>query len=417
MNNRYFVAVLMILLWPAAVKAGPQKCDDNVNERYEVESVTLSGVSESKISKALSADLQKLVGEKYNENAANALAKRLRKELREYSVKVSLKRGDKPEHVKVIFEAERTRWKRFQVPGPLVVYHSKQGFSGALEIPIDIHHNVFTFGLFDSADELLERNAGFRLRYENRKVGTDIVQFRIDFDSYHQKWNPATEAALAENPDVPGIYRSRQVIAPSLSLMPLRDLKLSVGASLQELEIQYPGIHYQTAYAGTVDVQYHHDVESTSGLRQHIRAQYSLRTATRDLGSDFVYTRHSWTADYTISKGRNLFGAHFQGGLITGNAPLFERFSLGNSFTLRGWNKFDVAPLGGARAAHGSLEYRYRPFQVFYDVGSVWDAGQIAHVRHSLGFGLASKEGGFLSLTFPLTHDHVTPVFMLGIRY
>ena len=33
-------------------------------------------------------------------------------------------------------------------------------------------------------------------------------------------------------------------------------------------------------------------------------------------------------------------------------APLFERFSLGNTYTLRGWNKFDVAPLGGALADH-----------------------------------------------------------------
>jgi len=121
--------------------------------------------------------------------------------------------------------------------------------------------------------------------------------------------------------------------------------------------------------------------------------------------------------DYTLSKGKNLFGAHFIGGSITGIAPLFERFSFGNSTTLRGWNKFDVAPLGGTRAAHGSLEYRYRSFQIFYDFGTVWDPGQSPRVRHGLGFGLASRNGFFASLAFPVRLHSVTPVFMMGFRY
>jgi outer membrane translocation and assembly module TamA len=189
-----------------------------------------------------------------------------------------------------------------------------------------------------------------------------------------------------------------------------------VGASYERLQFQYPQTHTQTAYAGTADVQYAHDMETQNGIGHHIGAAYSLRTATRVLDSDFVYTRHFWTVDYALSKGRHLVGAHFQGGLITGNAPLFERFSLGNSYTLRGWDKFDVAPLGGARSAHGSLEYRYNPFQVFYDVGTVWNPNETAHVRHALGFGLVLKCGAFVSLAFPVRLNHVSPVFMLGFR-
>ncbi len=289
--------------------------------------------------------------------------------------------------------------------------------NGALEIPLEFHHNVFTFGLTDSADELLERNAGYRLRYENRKVGTDLVQFRADFDSYHQTFNAATQAALTERPDVPGVYRARQTFAPSLSVTPHRDLKLSVGTSFERFQTQYPAAHTQTAYAGTADVQYRHSTDDSSRYRQRFAAAYGLRTATGVLSSEFVYTRHFWTADYTLSRGRQLFGAHFQGGLITGTAPLFERFSLGNSLTLRGWNKFDVAPLGGNRAAHGTLEYRFRPFQLFYDVGAVWDKGRSAPVRHSLGFGIVCKDGAFASIAFPVRLNHVTPVFMLGFRY
>jgi hypothetical protein len=417
MKNKTAVTLILILLCPAWMRAAQQKPDPNVNSRYDVEAVVISGVAESKLSKTLRDDMQKLVGEKYNQEAAEALVKRTRKELRDYSVSFKVKRGDKSEHVKVIFEAEQIRYKRFEFPVPLMIYHSKEGSSGALEVPIDFHHNVFTFGLVDSADELLERNAGFRLRYENRKVGTDIVQLRLDFDGYHQTFNNATQVALAQAPDVPGIYRWRQDFAPSLSLIPHRDLKLSVGTSFQQFQIQYPVTHTMTAYAGTADLQYRHRLRSASGVRQDFSAGYSLRTATKVLDSDLVYTRHFWTADYTLSNHRHTFGAHFRAGLITGTAPLFERFSLGNSFTLRGWNKFDVAPIGGERVTHGTLEYRYRPFQIFYDVGSVWDDGLSAQVRHGLGFGLATRDGFFMSLAFPLRLHDVAPMFMMGLRY
>ena len=60
-------------------------------------------------------------------------------------------------------------------------------------------------------------------------------------------------------------------------------------------------------------------------------------------------------------------------GHICGTAPLFERFTLGDSTTLRGWNKYEVAPAGGDSMFHVSGEYRYRGLAIFTDVGSVWD--------------------------------------------
>lgn len=419
MKNKIFVTILLLLFWPAAVRAGSQdqEPETNVNSRYDVESVAVSGVAESKFSKALRDDMQKLVGVKYDQDAAHKLAGRMRRELPDYTITVKVKRGDQPEHVKVIFAAERTRWKRFEFAFPHVVYESKEGLSGTFEIPLDYHHNVFTFGIFNSADELLERNAGFNLRFENRKIGTDLVQLRLDFDSSHQTFNAATQAALAENPDVPGIYRIRQNFAPSFSVFPLRDLKLSAGASFERFQTQYPTTHNQTAYAGTADVQFRRSVRPVSGYRHDFRARYSLRTATKTLDSDFVYTRHYAAVDYSLNIGKNLFGIHLQGGLITGTAPLFERFSLGNSLSLRGWNKFDVAPLGATRLAYGSLEYRYRPFQVFYDVGTVYDPGREARVRHGLGFGYADRDGFFASLAFPVRLHNVVPIFMAGFRF
>ncbi len=80
-------------------------------------------------------------------------------------------------------------------------------------------------------------------------------------------------------------------------------------------------------------------------------------------------------------------------GGITGDAPLFERFTLGDSETLRGWNKYDIAPAGGDRVVYSSIEYRYTGLALFLDVGSVWDANAERHVRVSTGFGSARRPG------------------------
>lgn len=199
-------------------------------------------------------------------------------------------------------------------------------------------------------------------------------------------------------------------------MRPNKSLSLAAGVSFERLQFQYPALRTKTAYSGTADIAYRRRIETPGGCRQDFSLAYSLRTATRILDSDFVYTRQFMTAGYRISNGKNLFGVHFLGGFATGTAPLFERFSLGDSATLRGWDKFDVAPLGGTRAAQGSLEYRYRHFQIFYDFGKVWDkGGELSRVRHGMGFGWISNHT-FASLAFPVRLYEVTPVFMLGYK-
>ena len=87
-------------------------------------------------------------------------------------------------------------------------------------------------------------------------------------------------------------------------------------------------------------------------------------------------------------------------GGISGDAPLFERFSLGDSRTLRGWDKYDIAPAGGDRMFHTSLEYRYRGLALFLDSGSVWDDGSDARVRVAAGYRLPPG---------PILHDGRLP--------
>lgn len=393
--------------------------DFNINERYTVESVQFEGIDESKISDDLRQEAQKFVGQKYDAQAANEFGKKLHEELKDKylvtRVEVKGDKGEKELHIKLRFKFHKEGPVDLQLP--IFMYHSKQGYSGALDLVFRNNRTEFLFGIISDADTLLERNAGLYLSLKHRGLGTDVLGFKIDFGSFHQGFDNATRAALEQNPELPDFYRARQDFAPSLSVHPFKNLTLNVGLSYQRLEHQYPTLHTETAYAGTGDIQYSRELSFLSGYRQNVTASYGLRTATRVLDSDYVYTRHHWRADYELSKGKSRLEARFTGGIIGGRAPLFERFSLGNSLTLRGWNKFDVAPAGGSRMAHGSLEYRYRSLAVFYDVGAVWDSGQYNPVRHGLGFGLQSKKNFFLSLAFPVRLKNVAPIFMVGHRF
>ena len=102
-------------------------------------------------------------------------------------------------------------------------------------------------------------------------------------------------------------------------------------------------------------------------------------------------------------------------GKITGTAPIFERFTLGDSTTLRGWDKYEIAPAGADRMFHSSIEYRYTGVALFLDIGSVWDAGTEREVRVSTGFGLHSGPA-YVVVGFPLNTDNLTAVVMAGLR-
>jgi len=419
-------SLLLIVFLPLAVpvaalgqQPGASGAEANVNSRYVVEKVSLEGIDDAAVGKSLRADMDKLVGQKYDQDAVNALVERLRKELRGFSVDARVRRGDTQDHVSVVFKAERNLNALYMHASPLV-YHSQEAFSATLGFAVETHHNYASVNWTTTADELVERNEGWRLRYEHRRVGTSLVQVGVGYDWFHPAFLAPTRAALALSPDVPGVYRTRQDFAPSVSVLPLNGVKFTVGLSLQNLDLDVPTPRTEHAFAFTADAQAQGKIVAAGGYRHAISAAYSLRRATPALESDFVYTRHLFAGDYTLTKHRHAFLFRGRLGTIDGAAPLFERYSLGNSYLLRGWNKFDVAPLGGSRLAHGSLEYRYRPFQIFWDFGSVWDAGQTATVRHGIGIGLAGRAtsvgGWFFSLAFPVRMNDVGPVVMFGIR-
>ena len=139
-----------------------------------------------------------------------------------------------------------------------------------------------------------------------------------------------------------------------------------------------------------------------------------MHAATRTLNSDYIYSVRSAGLRYQFHHGKHTITDNGWGGYIIGRAPLSDRFVLGNTEYLRGWNKYEIDPLGGNRAIHNSVEYHYGSFQAFYDAGAIWDESQPMVVRHSVGIGL--RESVFsVAVAIPVRSGHVEPIFMMGI--
>jgi hypothetical protein len=392
----------------------------NVNERYIVESVAYPGIDESKISQALRNEAQKMVGVKYNEQFANSILKKFQEEFKNkkelYDISLKVEKGNNPDKVKVVFQFKRERFS-FGV-GASGPYQSQEGFNGSVGATINelTYHNVFDFKLVSDANTLLERYTGIMASYENKKVGTEKVGLHFDFGSFHEKFNAATTTGLALRPDVSGVYRARESFSPSILLKPFPNnyvgVELSAGLNFQSLEFQTPASHTQMANVAYTSVSLN-SCNDQGKYRECLNIIYNLRTATRALDSDFVYTRHFLLVSPSRTQGPHTFSANFSYGWITGTPPLFERFALGNGYTLRGWNKFDVSALGGTHEAHGSLEYRYRHFKVFYDVGTEWDKDRYSPIRQGIGFGILVWKEIPISLAFPIRLHNVKPIFGL----
>lgn len=421
-----------LALLAASVLAGCNVSDDdekasqdlNVNSRYTVESVNVTGEHTISISAPLRSELDSFVGTLYDHSALEKAADRIKKELRVADVAIKVERGSEPDHVIVNFDVARATDHMFDVNVGKFVYDSREGWTGDGGATINLHGNSFSFGLVSDGDTLVERFAGVKAGFERKKLGTDRLRFRFDFASYHDQWNAATlDAAPASE-----IYRSREMFSPMLTVMIAAPLELDIGVDFARLSV--PGsAPSQAAGEGTVTartdssnavvstLRYHRRWGSEHDAQQHeLRGSYSVSSGTGLLATDQNFTRHTAKARYKYRHGRNSVETSFLAGRITGNAPLYERFELGDSTTLRGWNKFDLDPLGGSHVIYGSVDYSYGFFQVFYDTGAVWDRAPEREQRQSVGVGF-KKEGFQLAVAFPLLAGRADPVFYAGMNF
>jgi Omp85 superfamily domain len=415
-------AWLGCLVFGSLLVAAPQDAEVNVNARYTVESVILSGKgwttnlrseTTDKISLGLRHELVALIGQKLNPSSLDSLAANLKKELSAREVTHRIVRAQNPEEVRVEFEV-----KSAKVSADLnldqFVYDSKQGWSGSGAAGLTVGQHSFSLGLVSDGDWLNERYAGFRGHYEDKRLLNDRISFRFQVESYHDQWNTATLTALAEHPSVTsGAYRARQNFQPSITISLAKPLSLEVGARVERFENEDPAVGTEGSNALITTLRYHRRFDDSDN-QQDLDADLSLHAATRALGSDFVYSMRTAGVRYQFRHGKHTVTDNVWTGMILGRAPLSDRFVMGNTYYLRGWNKYEIDPLGGNRAVHNSVEYRYGPLQLFYDAGAIWDAGQQATPRQSLGFGL--HESVFsLAVAFPVRSGHIEPIFMMGI--
>ncbi len=418
-----WACILMVAGMP--LLAGSQDSEFNVNTRYTIEDVQVAGDGwttrlasdrDEHLNSRLRHELSSLIGQKLNPAALDEAARKLRKEFRARAVNRHVLRGSVPDTVQVVFNIE-LRPARFDLAVPKFAYNSNQGWNGSGEATGTINHHSFTAGVVSDGDELLERYTGFQARYEDASLDNGKLRFRFEYDTYHDLWNQSTRLAAFndESPDGSSLYRTRNVYEPVITYQIARPLSISFGTSFEQLQPIGPNTHMEAADAFIAAARFHYRMEDAVN-EQDFDSGYDLRSGARALASDFSYNRHHFEFRYTWTRGKQVVIDDAMAGVLTGRAPLYERFSLGNSSTLRGWNKYAIDPLGGNRMAHNSVEYRYGAFQAFYDVGAIWDAGETVAARSSVGAGI--REGPFsVAVALPLKEGRVEPVLIVGMNY
>jgi outer membrane protein assembly factor BamA len=416
-------ALLGQSLPPEQEQASP---DLNVNSRYTVESVDVTNTHHYRLSTSILDEMHRLIGARLNDDAVKRVANKIRGELRAHDVTFKLLRGGNPESVKVLFEVEKGQ-SDFDVSIPKFAYNSREGGSGVGEVTGRFGANAFTFAGLSDGDSLAERYSGIQAKYERLTVGSDRISLGFEFDAYHEQYNQTTLSAIQTGADSSslgaGAYRSRMNFEPSATFVLAKPLTLTIGFSFEQLQPQLSAAPSESANAVINTLRYRERWIDSDDTNQELDAGYNLRAATRSLGSDLAYTRHAVNVRYLLIHDHQLIEVALLGGLIYGRAPLFERFVLGDNTTLRGWDKYDLDPLGGNRMIHGSVTYGYRVVRVFYDTGAVWEQGTAPEAKHSAGVGISSGLGLFqkgavlLAVAFPIRPGRVEPVFIAGMNF
>ena len=392
-----------------------QEPDLNVNSKYIVEIVEFRYAKKPTVTPKQILEIQRManleVGQRFVQDRFDSLVKRLKSEYHAYKVTHRMEKGTQPDHVKVIFELERHGFEINAKTSDLkFLYHSKNNFSFGSTLEIGTGgEGALVAGVLTDNDLTLERASGIRGGYRH-DVAHRRVRLAVIGETFRTQWNPSTQSDA-------GLYRRRQSLEPSVTLQVLPSLRLKAGISLQRIETQFPVARFESSHALISTLRYEQGWDLGTATRNLVVAGYDLRAAARNIGSDFVYARHAFEVGQTLTlPGKQAVALAFTAGTLSGQAPLYERFVLGNSQTLRGYNRFEVAPFGGNRMAHGSAEYGVRGLRILYDRGAVWNDGKTPKVRHSVGVGY-TKVGLTCMLAFPLRDGQMIPILLLGYNF
>jgi hypothetical protein len=396
----------------------PDRDADNVNARYVIESVSVEGVPDNRLTQELRDDLKKLVGTRPDWRAIDRLLDRVHDELPGFDVSRRMSRGSLQGRLRMVLRirpGEAMRWLHFAPSRSKLLYHTDQGWSGLVEANIGSRDwRVSPFVAASNADDSVEEYSGYGVRVEARNTGSEELGLALTMSTSTAHWRDATRQALSLTLS-PEMYHKRSTVSPALTVAFTPSLHVSGGVSITELEFSEGSLPSQAANAYMLSVGYN----TMSGRRrreQGAEAALDVTVGSDTLRSDFDYERYLAHGSYRRRWGRNLLLVSGMGGGISGAAPLFERFTLGDSTTLRGWDKYDIAPAGGTRVGHASVEYRNRGVAFFLDGGSIWNAADERRPRFSTGLGY-HEDNFFATLAFPLNTSNLRAAFMIGARF
>lgn len=399
----------------------------NINSRYTIESVSVTGVMKTETLRQDVRDaLQAMVGRRFDADEAERVRKQIAEHfspLAGFEVTRRFERGSQPGQLRLIFETALNRSEEggllvmAGVPSqPRIVYHAYQGWSALFNFPIVAHHNELTFGLaLSNQDDLIEEYSGLRVRFGRQSLGTDKLGASIEFSRYTQDWREATTLAAIEDPTVPGLYDRRRTIQPAITFRPVPAIRFRGAFTVSELRPLSGGDDTLVRF-GSLGVSAGHFWSAAEGRGHYVNGAYEVQAASPKVDSDVDFTRHVVTGSYRFEHRRNQVIVSTMAGRARGAVPLFARFAFGDTNTLRGWNKFDVAPAGGTRAFHQTVEYRHSSLTLFVDAGSVWTEARPREMRYSTGGGFQNRFA-FLLFGVPLNADDLRVTFMAGVKF
>ena len=250
---------------------------------------------------------------------------------------------------------EPPQWLRFEPLRANGLFHSEQGWGSYLDLGIGDRNIRFTpIVAIDNADDLVEEYSGYGLRFETRKLGTRRLGASLEWSWFESglAWRHAG-GARARSPRFQARTTTRSTITPLLKFAFSPDLSVAGGVSISELEPLSPATGSQMANAAVASIGYDRRWKDDSDATHRVEASFGVRAGTRNLESDLAYKRYLGQGSYRYDFGRHHVQATGMAGRITGDAPLFERFTLGDSTTLAGLGQ--VRHRAGGRRPHVPL--------------------------------------------------------------
>jgi len=379
----------------------------NVNSRYRIERISIQNVTYS-VSAALQRELDRLIGRPYRTETIDAVERRIRSEFPGFTISCNVAKGEKQDQIRVSFVLERSR-KNLDLNVSRMAFHSEQKFSFGVTADLNLGTTSTSLGFISDNDERVERFSGFRAAF----VAPVVKNLRIAFlgEAYQSRFRGDSEE----------FYRSRTNFEPTVIYTLAPGLELRGGFSFNNLEFQVPAARDQAAHAVITTLRYLKQWQLGLTSTQTLEAGYSLRAAAHSLGSDFNYRRHLGEARLSFASGnseksKSTLAFSSMIGAIDGRAPVLDRFVLGNTQTLRGWNRYELAPLGADRMMHFSADGRYSFVRAVYDTGTIWTAGRPKILRHSAGIGFVIS-GITAMVAIPIRSSSIEPIFMVGMNF